>query len=218
MGTQSAFWTGKFAILPQQLKLNELVSGNALVEAAPFLRFCLVLLGPGLLRHKKMARNWLHCGSFRSPRYLASRFIPNAVANAPELEFKWQPFKQTKATLAMARAKKNIFRSMLSISWFWFLGAVYLTQFPNFTKLHLKGEETAVALLLALFSIGISLGSFCCERLSKGRIEVGIIPIGSVGLTVFGLLMALAIPDNLPHFSGFSEFALYQPLWPMFAS
>lgn len=220
MGTQSAFFGPvKFAILPQQLKPNELVSGNALVEAGTFLAILLGTLGAGLITARENAQELAaFCVViFALLGYLASRFIPNAAASAPELEFKWQPLKQTKATLAMARADKNIFRSMLSISWFWFLGAVYLTQFPNFTKLHLKGEETAVALLLALFSIGIALGSFCCERLSKGRIEVGIVPIGSVGLTVFGLLMALAIPDNLPHFSGFSEFALYQPLWPMFA-
>ena len=220
MGTQSAFFGPvKFAILPQQLKSNELISGNALVEAGTFLAILLGTIGAGLITARENAQELAAFSVviFALLGYLASRFIPNAAANAPELEFKWQPLQQTKATLAMARADKNIFRSMLSISWFWFLGAVYLTQFPNFTKLHLKGEETAVALLLALFSIGIALGSFCCERLSKGRIEVGIVPIGSLGLTVFGLLMALAIPDNLPHFSGFSEFASYQPLWPMFA-
>ena len=220
MGTQSAFFGPiKFAILPQQLKSNELVSGNALVEAGTFLAILLGTLGAGLITAQENAQELagICVVIFALLGYFASRFIPVAAANAPELDFKWQPLQQTKATLALAKADKNIFRSMLSISWFWFLGAVYLTQFPNFTKLHLKGEETAVALLLALFSIGIALGSFCCERLSKGRIEVGIVPIGSLGLTVFGLLMALAIPDNLPQFNGFSEFASYQPLWPMFA-
>jgi 1-acyl-sn-glycerol-3-phosphate acyltransferase len=148
--------------------------------------------------------------------YLASRSIPEAPASAPSLTFRWQPIKQTKRTIAIAKSDKTIFRALMAISWFWFLGAAYLTQFPNFTKVYLNGSESAVSFLLALFSIGIAVGSLACDKLSNHRIEVGIVPIGSFGITVFGALMALAVPDQLPEFAGFTEFLSHKPLWPVF--
>ena len=104
----------------------------------------------------------------------------------------------------------------MAISWFWFLGAAYLTQFPNFTKVFLNGTESSVSFLLALFSIGIAIGSLACDKLSNHRIDVGIVPIGSFGISLFGYLMATSIPDHLPIFGQFSEFVAYQPLWPLF--
>ncbi len=104
----------------------------------------------------------------------------------------------------------------MAISWFWFLGAAYLTQFPNFTKIHLMGNEAAVSFLLALFSVGISLGSMLCDKMSKNRIDVGIVPIGSIGITIFGALMAFAVPSELPQFTSFSEFISHSGLWPVF--
>ncbi len=104
----------------------------------------------------------------------------------------------------------------MAISWFWFLGATYLTQFPNFTKIYLNGTESAVSFLLAIFSIGIALGSQVCDKLSGHRIEIGIVPIGSLGITVFGFLMAYSIPDSLPHFTSLYDFVSYTSLWPVF--
>ncbi len=104
----------------------------------------------------------------------------------------------------------------MAISWFWFLGAAYLTQFPNFTKIHLMGNEAAVSFLLALFSVGIALGSMLCDKMSKNRIDVGIVPIGSIGITIFGALMAFAVPSELPQFTSFSEFISHSSLWPVF--
>ncbi len=86
----------------------------------------------------------------------------------------------------------------MAISWFWFLGAVYLTQFPNFIKLHLNGNEAAVSFLLSLFSVGIAVGSLACDKLSGHRIEVGIVPLGCVGISLFRYLMATSIPSDLP--------------------
>ncbi|MFA0071926.1 MFS transporter, partial [Vibrio breoganii] len=87
-------------------------------------------------------------------------------------------------------------QALMSISWFWFLGAAYLTQFPNFTKVYLNGTESAVAFLLALFSVGIAFGSLACDKLSNHRIEIGIVPMGSLGMSIFGLLMAISIPES----------------------
>lgn len=220
MGTQSAFFGPvKYALLPQQLKPNELVPGNALVETGTFLAILIGTLGAGVIASSESAK-YVAATSvviFALLGYLASRSIPVAPASAPTLEFRWQPIKQTKQTIAIAKSDQTIFRSLMAISWFWFLGAAYLTQFPNFTKIYLNGSESAVSFLLALFSIGIALGSLACDKLSNHRIEVGIVPLGSFGITVFGALMALAVPQQLPEFVHFSDFVAYQPLWPVFA-
>ncbi|MDE1334363.1 MFS transporter [Vibrio aestuarianus] len=219
MGTQSAFFGPvKYALLPQQLKSEELVPGNALVETGTFLAILLGTLGAGLIASAENAKYVAAAAVvvFAIVGYLASRHIPNAPACAPDLKFRWQPIKQTKQTIAIAKSDRTIFQSIMAISWFWFLGAAYLTQFPNFTHHYLNGNESAVSFLLALFSIGIATGSMTCDRLSNHRIEVGIIPIGSFGITIFGYLMAQAVPDNLPIFTDFNSFLSYQPLWPLF--
>jgi len=220
MGTQSAFFGPvKYALLPQQLKANELVPGNALVETGTFLAILLGTLGAGVIASADSAKYVaaICLVVFAVLGYISSRSIPEAPASAPGLKFRWQPIKQTKKTIAIAKADRTIFQALMAISWFWFLGAAYLTQFPNFTKLHLNGSESAVSFLLALFSVGIAIGSLTCDKLSNHRIEVGIVPLGSLGITVFGALMATSIPATLPDFVGFTDFVAHQALWPLFA-
>ncbi|NOH79178.1 MFS transporter [Vibrio sp. RE86] len=220
MGTQSAFFGPvKYALLPQQLKADELVPGNALVETGTFLAILLGTLGAGIIASAESAKYVaaICVIVFALLGYLSSRSIPEAPASAPDLQFRWQPIKQTKKTIAIAKADRTIFQALMAISWFWFLGAAYLTQFPNFTKLHLNGSESAVSFLLALFSVGIAIGSLACDKLSNHRIEVGIVPLGSLGITIFGALMATSVPESLPTFESFSEFLAHQALWPVFA-
>ncbi len=220
MGTQSAFFGPvKYALLPQQLKPQELVPGNALVETGTFLAILLGTLGAGLIASAEQAK-YIAAGSvvlFAVLGYLASRFIPKAPASAPELDFKWRPWSQTRHTLKIAKSDRAVFWALMAISWFWFLGATYLTQFPNFTKLHLHGNESAVSFLLALFSIGVAVGSLACDKISNHRIEMGIVPLGSLGITVFGALMALSVPTALPNYLSFHEFVSDTQLWPTFA-
>lgn len=219
MGTQSAFFGPvKYALLPQQLKSDELVPGNALVETGTFLAILLGTLGAGIIASAESAKYVAAISviAFAFLGYLSSRSIPEAPASAPDLKFRWQPIKQTKKTIAIAKADRTIFQALMAISWFWFLGAAYLTQFPNFTKLHLNGSESAVSFLLALFSVGIAIGSLACDKLSNHRIEVGIVPLGSLGITIFGALMATSVPESLPTFESFGEFFAHQALWPVF--
>lgn len=220
MGTQSAFFGPvKYALLPQQLETKELVSGNALVETGTFLAILIGTLGAGIIASEESAKlvAAICIVSFAVLGYVSSCFIPEAPSNAPDLKVKWQPIKLTKATLAIAKKDRPTFQALMSISWFWFLGATYLTQFPNFTKLHLNGTESSVAFLLALFSVGIAIGSLACDKLSNHRIEIGIVPMGSLGISIFGLLMAASTPESLPEFSSFQQFVTHSELWPLFA-
>ncbi|MFM2641889.1 MFS transporter [Vibrio chagasii] len=220
MGTQSAFFGPvKYALLPQQLETKELVSGNALVETGTFLAILIGTLGAGIIASEESAKlvAAICIVSFAVLGYVSSCFIPEAPSNAPDLKVKWQPIKLTQATLAIAKKDRPTFQALMSISWFWFLGATYLTQFPNFTKLHLNGTESSVAFLLALFSVGIAIGSLACDKLSNHRIEIGIVPMGSLGISIFGLLMATSIPESLPEFGSFQQFVTYSELWPLFA-
>lgn len=148
MGTQSAFFGPvKYALLPQKLNAKELVPGNALVEAGTFIAILIGTLGAGIIASADNAKYLAaFCVVlFALLGYLSSRSIPFAAASAPNLSFRWQPYKQTKHTLSIAKSDRVVFQCIMAISWFWFLGAAYLTQFPNFTKIYLNGTESAVS-------------------------------------------------------------------------
>ncbi len=198
MGTQSAFFgPAKYAILPQHLKTGELVSGNALVESGTFLAILLGTIGGGvLISTETYGRQAVGITvlSVALLGFVASRGIPAAKSNNPGLSINYNLAGETIAVLKHLGGNRTIFLSVLGISWFWFLGAVYLTQFPNYTKLVLLGDAGVATTLLALFSVGIGIGSFICEKISRGRIEVGIVPIGAIGMTIFGIHLGMYEP------------------------
>ncbi len=190
MGTQSAiFGPVKYAILPQVLDESELVGGNALVESGTFVAILLGTIVGGLLILAPSGSVWVSLGvvAVAILGYLSSRRIPQAAAADPGMAIDWNPVTQTWAMVGFARANRTVFLSILGISWFWFYGAVFLSQFPGFASEVLGGDEKAVTLLLAVFSVGIAIGSLLCERLSGRHVELGLVPFGSIGLTVFGL-------------------------------
>lgn len=197
MGAQSAlFGPVKYSILPQALHPSELITGNAWVEAATFLA---ILLGT-------MLGGWLIAQSDGVPGvgavivavailgYLTSRAIPPAPAAAPELKINWNAITETGRNIAFMRGNRTVFLSVLGISWFWFYGATFLAQLPNWTKLNLGGNEEVVTLLLTVFSLGIGLGSLLCEKLSGHKVEIGLVPLGSIGLSLFGVDIYFAAP------------------------
>lgn len=197
MGTQSAFFgPAKYAILPQHLKSEELVGGNALVEMGTFLAILAGTILSGIL-FELPAGTYLIGGTVilcALLGYWASRGIPKAEAPDPALPINWNPVTEIVHTVASLKKNRPVLLSILAISWFWFLGASYLTQFNNFAKDVLAGGPQVVTLLLTVFSVGIGAGSLLCERLSGRRIELGIVPIGSLGLSLFGIDLYFAIP------------------------
>ena len=194
MGAQSAlFGPVKYSILPLQLAERELVGGNALVEMGTFLA---ILGGPlfaGLLMSSEQWAWWVSIAvlGFALAGFLASLAIPATAAALPSLQLDWNILRQSMRTLHLGLVKqsKTVSRSLLANSWFWFIGATYLAQIPGFTHEYLKGDESVVTLILAVFSVGIATGSLLCERLAGKTVNLGLVPIGAAGLTLFGLLL-----------------------------
>ncbi|MEH6548275.1 MAG: MFS transporter, partial [Sneathiella sp.] len=190
MGTQSTFFGPvKFSILPQHLKKDELIGGNGLVEMGTFVAILLGTMFGGLLIAVEDTGPLLIGIAiivFAIAGWAASRFIPKAPANDPTLKINWNLFSETIKILKIAHEEKSVFQSVLGISWFWMLGAVYLTQFPNYAKTVLGGNEQVVTLLLVTFSVGVGIGSLLCEKLSGRLVELGLVPFGSIGLSLFG--------------------------------
>ncbi len=191
MGVQSTiFGPVKYAILPQQLKVEELIGGNGLVEMGTFVAILLGTIIGGLLVAAGAAGPVLVGVAtivIAIAGWLASRGIPHTPAVAPELRINWNPITETWRSLRFASGERVVWLSMLGISWFWFYGATFLTQLPNFAKNVLGGDEHVVTLLLAVFSVGIGVGSLLCERLSGRKVELGLVPFGSIGLTLFAV-------------------------------
>jgi 1-acyl-sn-glycerol-3-phosphate acyltransferase len=193
MGTHSAlFGPVKYSILPQTLHDDELVGGNGLVEMGTFLSILAGTIGAGIMlssQHYTVIVSGVII-SVAVLGYLASRAIPRVAADTPELRLNWNIFSETWATLRLGlNQTPAVSRSVVGNSWFWFVGAIYLTQIPAYAKEWLYGDETVVTLILTVFSVGIAVGSMLCEKLSGRKVEIGLVPFGSFGLTVFGLLL-----------------------------
>ena len=205
MGTQSAFFGPvKFSLLPQHLNREELVGGNGLIEMGTFV----AILGGTILAGVVFEFDGallITAGLviiFSLLGYATSRSIPIAKANDPALVINWNAFSSIKKTVNSIKEQRSLYLSILAISWFWFLGAGYLTQFPTFVQQSLGGNSQLVTLLLTVFSFGVGLGSVLCERLSGHTIELGIIPIGSIGISIFGIdlyfaTQSLLVVDNM---------------------
>jgi MFS family permease len=190
----------KYAILPQHLSQEELVGGNALVEAGTFVAILLGTLLGGLLAALEGAGTWIAAVglAIAVAGYLASLAIPPAPPAVPGLAISRNPLAETWRIMGLARRTPTVFLCIVGISWFWLYGALFLAQFPAYARNVLGGGETTVTLLLAVFTVGIGVGSLACERLSAGRIEPGLVPLGAIGLTLFGFDLAWASPGAAP--------------------
>lgn len=190
----------KYAILPQHLQERELVGGNALVEAGTFVAILIGTIAGGLIAGLDHGTVWITASGLTVAvaGYLASRGIPLAPAPDAQLRVSFNIFTETWRNISFARENRTVFLSIVGISWFWLYGALFLAQFPAYTKNVLGGSETAVTLLLGTFTVGIGIGSILCERLSGRMVEIGLVPFGSIGLTLFGLDLAWASPAQPP--------------------
>ena len=191
MGCHSTiFGPAKFAYLPQHLDDSELTGGNGLVEMGTFVAILLgTMLGGALVAMPGIGPTWVATVSLVVAVLgrLAAGFIPASPAPEPGLKVNWNPVSETWANLKIANRNRTVFLSMIGISWLWFFGSIFLTSFTGFAKEVLSGNEQVVTLLLATFSIGIGLGSVLCEKMSGHKIEIGLVPFGSIGMTLFAV-------------------------------
>ena len=198
MGWQSTlFGPVKYAYLPQHLSNGELVGGNGLVESGTYMAIILGLIaGSAAVAVDPGGRTLLSAClvAVAVAGYLASRAIPPTGAADPGLHVDWNPWRETWRIIGFARAERSVFLSVLGISWFWFLGSAVTFQIPAYTLVVLNGSEEVTTVLLTAFAVGVGAGSLLCERMSARRIELGLVPFGSIGLSVFALDLYFAQP------------------------
>lgn len=199
MGVHSTFFGPvKYSILPQHLRKEELVGGNAWIESGTFLAILIGSIAGGLLTAS--AASSLLVGLITivlaGTGYFVCRLIPPAAAPSPALRIDWNPITETWRNFQFIRGNRTVFLSILGISWFWFYGALFLAQMPSLSKSYLGGDASVFVVLLTTFSIGIGAGSLLCERMSGHKVEIGLVPFGAIGLTLFALDLFWASPSG----------------------
>ena len=191
MGLHSTlFGPVKFAYMPQVLNERELTGGNGMVEMGTFVAILAGnIVGGVLIALPGIGASYVAtaCIALAILGRVVAQFIPTAPATDPTLVINWNPFTETWKNLKLAHGNVVVFRSLLGISWMWFFGAVFLSQFPSFAKEVLHGSSNVASLLLVVFSIGIATGSLLCEVLSRRHVEIGLVPLGAIGMSVFAL-------------------------------
>lgn len=199
MGCQSTlFGPVKYAYLPQQLTTDELVGGNALVESGTYMAIIFGLIIGGIsvaadYENQSILASCLVVAAVFG--YLASRQIPSTKPVDPDLKINWNAWTETWHIVGFAREERSVFLSILGISWFWFFGSAMTIQLPAYTLGILNGNEAITTALLVAFAVGVGVGSLLCERMSGHRIELGLVPFGSIGLSLFAIDLFFSQPD-----------------------
>lgn len=190
MGTQSSFFGPlKYGILPQLLKKQELIAGNALIETGTFLAILVGTMYGGLLITKNMGAEIVSASliGLAFLGYLAARKIPAIAPQTPDLKINFNMFSETVRIIKHAGGNRTVFLSILGISWFWLVGALYLAQFPTFSHDALFADEMVSTLFVAIFTIGIAIGSLACNKLLKGVVSAKYVPLAALAITVFSV-------------------------------
>ncbi|MDR6383967.1 1-acyl-sn-glycerol-3-phosphate acyltransferase [Paraburkholderia caribensis] len=223
MGVHSTvFGPVKYAYLPQHLDKSELVGGNGMVEMGTFVAILFgTILGGAAAGSEAHGAAILAfgCVAIALIGRVASGFVPPSMPSQPDLRINWNPISETWRNLKLARQNRTVFLSLLGISWLWFVGATFLSSFFRFAKDVLSANPDVVTVLLATFSIGIGTGSLLCERLSKKRIEIGLVPLGSIGISVFAidLFFASHALPGVSHLLTVGEFIALPAHWRVLA-
>ncbi len=197
MGTHSTFFGPiKYAILPEILKPNELMSGNALFQSGTSVAILLgMILGGAVISTSQGNLLWISLTVIILAvlGYFSSRFVLKQTVTSAALKIDWNFFRTSYQTLKYAKSLPMVFLILLGNSWYWFYGATYLTQIPQMTQQNLHASENVVSLLLTLFSVGIGVGSLLCRRIGGSEVNLKMVPMGAIGLTVFAFYLAASL-------------------------
>jgi MFS family permease len=189
----------KYSIVPRILPENELIAGNALVSSGTFVAILLgTILGGSSIAHPEYGIHLASIGviTIAVLGFLSSLRIQNIPSQAVDLKINYNIFTETAAVLKFTKEKRSVYLAVIGISWFWFIGASYLSLFPSYGKEYLFGNEYVVNLFLSCFSIGIGIGSFLCEKLSKGVVSGKLVPVGLAGMSLFAVLIFILSPKE----------------------
>lgn len=202
LGTQATFFGPmKYSILPDHLKTNELIAGNALIESGTFLAILLGTILGGILAT-------FHMGTLLASitalllavlGLCSSFFIPHSTISAPQLKINFNIMSESINIVKKTFETREVYLSIMGISWFWLIGATYLSQFPTYAKISLGAEPIVVTLFLTFFTAGIGLGSMLCNRLLKGTIHATYVPLAALGMALFGIDLVFASEHTITH-------------------
>ena len=212
MGTHSTFFGPiKYAILPEILKPNELMSGNALFQSGTSIAILVgMILGGAVISLSQGNLIWISVTvvTIAILGYITSTFILKQTVTCPDFKVDWNFFRTSCQTIRYAKSLPLIFTVLLGNSWYWFYGATYLTQIPQLTQQNLHASENVVSLLLTFFSVGIGIGSLLCRKIGGTEVNIKMVPIGAVGLTVCALYLAASlsfVPERSGELMGLAE-------------
>ena len=212
MGVHSTFFGPiKYAILPEILKPNELMSGNALFQSGTSMAILIgMILGGAVISASDGNLLWISLTvvTIAILGYISSRFVLKQNVTSPDIKIDWNFFRTSFQTLKYAKSLPIIFMILLGNSWYWFYGATYLTQIPQLTQQNLHASENVVSLLLTFFSVGIGVGSLLCRRIGGTEVNLKMVPIGAIGLTVFAFYLAASlafVPERSGDLLGLKE-------------
>lgn len=200
MGTHSAFFGPlKYAILPEHLKHDELITGNALIEGSTFIAIlCGTIIGTACTGNELHLKQGLTLLSILLISLSSLAFITSFKIPKTKLDLKhthkisFNLFKSSWLLSKKTLTNSSLNGAVLAISWFWLLGGIVLAELPSLVKYSLHGSSSILSLLLALFSIGVAMGSIVIEKFLKGAISQKYFKFGLIGMSIGLLDLALA--------------------------
>ncbi len=211
MGVQSTFFGPiKYALLPQHLKKDELIAGNALIESGTYIAILLGTVFGGVFIMFKNGETLVSVLLLLMSiaGYISSRFIPYSKPVEPGLKINKNFFDETIKLVNKIRENHNIFLCILGASWFWLIGALFLSQFPALCKNNLNADNTVVTFLLILFSVGVGCGTMWCNKILRGFIQTTYVPLGILGMTIFTVVLYFTVAsyNTSPEVINFIQF------------
>lgn len=197
MGTQSAFFGPiKYAMLPDILHEDELMTGNALFQSGTSLAILLGMVLGGIVISFSTGNMWWICLTLITIAicgYLSSRMILKQKIADPNLKVNWNFFATSWQIIRLSYSLPLIFLILMANSWYWFYGAALITQIPQMTQQYLHGNENVSSVVLTFFSIGVVIGSALCKKWSGKHVNIKLVPLGVLGLTIFAFYLAWAL-------------------------
>lgn len=201
MGVHSTFFGPlKYSVLPDHLKKDELVSANAYFEAGTFLSILFGTIIGGLFNDFTFYIVMAVMMLAAIIGFISSLFIPKSNNTSPDIKINWNLIQESYNIVQYSLSKRQVFLSILGISWFWFIGAIYLSQIPAFAKDIFKADQTVVTLFLSIFSIGVGVGSVACNTLFAKEISTKYVFLAAIGISVFGIDLFYASQYQNPFF------------------